>query len=1170
MLGKILKVLLIIVLLAALSALAYWVCLLKAWPWWVAVILVAGVLGLWTGFVFARKYLLRSRERKFVQRVIEQDTAAIAKAPVTQRHQLQELQEHWKESVTRLQNSHLRKRGNPLYVLPWYLILGDTGVGKTSAVRNAGLSSPMTEVRRAPGVSGTRNCDWWFLEKAIILDTAGRYTIPVEEVQDLEEWKQFLALLARYRKKEPLNGVLVAVGADSLLAANEKKLREDGQMIRRRIDQIMRVVGARFPVYVLVTKMDLVHGFTEFARHLPPGSLSQAMGYNNLKNAIFWLDVLNEGMQNLGEKLRRLRFALVQGEETVPPGTILFPQEFARLRPGLEAFLKAVFEENPYQENPLLRGLYFTSALREGVPNSPFLEELGIQAAGAETGDPGEGLFLKDLFDDILPKDRDLFGPITEFVTWNRLTRSLGLFSWLLIGLAVCGLLTLSFYLNTDAIQGFREDFFDPPRLTKDPTTDLMMLDKMRVEILEMEEKNRFWLIPRLGLGYSRWAVGQLKKHYSRLFREGFLLVTDTRLYERIAQVNENTPEEEFVDYVGYVVARITLLKEHLAGKKLTLEKEFRKITASLMETISPQMALAPEIASKFGDVYYAYLSWSHDRANTEERLAELRVALIQLLDKKGSDLQWLTRKWVPGVPDIHLHDLWGTREIGEYRGRIVLPGAYTAEGRKHMEEFITLIEAALDGDKEKTLFEKRKAAFWVWYRQEFFHAWLTFMEGFHQGLNHLDTVAGWQRMASLMTTPKNPYFKLLDKAADEINLLRAGKGEVPPWAEMVTRIKQIQEVARTEKEKEKGGSLTARLKEKEEQLKGAALEKVDREKEQERARDLDEKLQQAKAWNEYMETLAKINVGVSSRKECYDMYSGSFSYMEHLPASEQSPFAIAYSSYYKLRGLLNGRRDFPEIWDLLFGPLDFVMAYASDETACFLQAQWEEQVLGVLQGADPGKVSRALFSKTDGAVWKFLGDTARPFIGRNESGYYSRRDFRRHSIPFKPEFIQFLNQGSEGVINYESSYTVSMETLPLDVNDEAKEEPYACVLVVNCADGKMTLENYNFPSSASFTWSPDKCGDVSLTLSLPQLTLQRAYKGTMWFAQFLREFRDGSRTFSAEDFPDRKEDLKAKGISWIKVSYRIKGGEPVVRLLTRVPTQVPTSIVTCLARSKG
>ncbi|PJA42650.1 MAG: hypothetical protein CO182_01430, partial [Lysobacterales bacterium CG_4_9_14_3_um_filter_62_6] len=43
----------------------------------------------------------------------------------------------------------------------------------------------------------------------------------------------------------------------------------EGQSVRRRIDQLMRTVGAKFPVYVMVTKMDLVHGMVEFSNLLP-------------------------------------------------------------------------------------------------------------------------------------------------------------------------------------------------------------------------------------------------------------------------------------------------------------------------------------------------------------------------------------------------------------------------------------------------------------------------------------------------------------------------------------------------------------------------------------------------------------------------------------------------------------------------------------------------------------------------------------------------------------------------------------------------------------------------------------------------------------------------------------------------------------------------------------
>lgn len=1163
MLMRIIKILLIILLLACLGALAVWLCIWKGWPLWVAAVITAAVVGIWTGILFLKKHLLRSRERKFVQRVLEHDNEAIGKVPVSERHQLTELQTHWKESVKRLQDSQLRRRGNPLYVLPWYVVLGETGTGKTSAIRNAGLISPMTEVSRAGGIAGTRNCDWWFFEEAVILDTAGRYTIPVEEAPDLEEWKKFLTLLSKYRRKEPLNGAIIAMAADKLLAGDPKVLREQGQTIRQRLHEIMRVMGAKFPVYLMVTKMDLVHGFTEFSRGIPSDSLSQAMGFNNRKKRIYWKDVVEEAMSSICEKLGRLRFAVVNHSGVRAPGAINLLNEFNRLKPGLDAFLGAMFEENPYQETPLLRGVYFSSARREGVPKSSLLEITGLEPGKQDAGHPEDGFFLKDFFGKILPRDRNLYSPIREFIHWRRLTRSLGLLSWLLIGFAFCGLLTFSFYLNAESIRGFKDDFFDPPRLTSDRAKDLMTIDRMRIEILEMERKDPPWFFPALGLRHSRVAVEKLKRHYARLFREGFLAPVDRKLYEHIQEVTLATPEEEFVDYLGYVVARITIVKEQLSGKKLTHAEEFKKITASLMQTQVPGMQLAPEIASQFADAYYACLSWDPEKGNTEENLSNLRGALVQLLEKKGGDLRWLVEKWVPNVPDVRLSDFWTTQDPGERAGRVRLPGAYTAAGRKHIHDFITLIEAALGDGNARSLFDKRLDEFWSWYSEQFFAAWLKFMEGFHDGLNRLDTGSGWQRMAVLMTTPNNPYFRLLQKAADEISALNTAKA-APPWSAFVTRVEEIRELAKAEKEKSKGSSFTATLKEKEEKIKaGVHLGPKDAVREQ------DEKLLQAKAWNEYMDTMEKINVGVSSRKECYDMFSGSFSFMDANPETDQGPFSVAFSSYTKLKDVLAGKQ-FPEVWDLLLGPLDFVMVYALEETACFLQSQWEEQVLGVLQSTDSEKASRVLFNKTDGAVWKFLDSTAKPFVGRNESGYYARQDFRKNTIPFKPEFFNFLNRGSEGSINSEPSYTIAIETVPLDVNDEAKVDPFACLLEVNCADASVTLENLNFPNSTTVTWVPEKCGDVNLTILLPQMTLRKKYSGKMGFPQFLQEFRDGTRIFSPEDFPDQADGLKNMGISWIKVSYRIKGGDPVIRLLNRVPTQVPSSIVACQAKGKG
>ncbi|HEY0419214.1 MAG TPA: type VI secretion system membrane subunit TssM, partial [Acetobacteraceae bacterium] len=66
-----------------------------------------------------------------------------------------------------------------LYEQPWYIIIGPPGAGKTTALLNAGLSFPLAAEMgqgAVAGVGGTRMCDWWFTEDAVLIDTAGRYT----------------------------------------------------------------------------------------------------------------------------------------------------------------------------------------------------------------------------------------------------------------------------------------------------------------------------------------------------------------------------------------------------------------------------------------------------------------------------------------------------------------------------------------------------------------------------------------------------------------------------------------------------------------------------------------------------------------------------------------------------------------------------------------------------------------------------------------------------------------------------------------------------------------------------------------------------------------------------------------------------------------------------------
>ncbi len=477
---KLLKIFLVVSIVILITLLVFGLVLSLDWPWWVGLFILLAIVGLCIGFLFLRKIWLRRREQNFVQDVINQDEHHLKTLKGKERDELKELQDKWKEAIEALRRSHLRKYGNPLYVLPWYLVIGESGSGKTTAIKSARLSSTFAEVSRTSGISGTRNCDWWFFEQAIILDTAGRWTIPIDEGRDKEEWKKFLNLLTKYRKREPINGVSVTIAADKLLEASPKTLEEDGRNIRSRIDELMRVLGFKFPIYVLVTKCDLIQGMTEFCDFLPEKSLDQPMGLINQDLSTDVIAFQKRTINTIDERLRNLRLLLLHQRESggSDPGILLFPEEFKNLQKGLESFLKGAFEENPYQETSILRGLFFCSGRQEGTPFSHFLNALGLIGEREVLPGTNKGLFLHDFFSKILPKDRGLFAPTRRAIEWTTLTRNLGLTSWIILVMAICGMLSFSFVKNLKTLRAVSHEFVKPPMFKGEFMEDLITMDR--------------------------------------------------------------------------------------------------------------------------------------------------------------------------------------------------------------------------------------------------------------------------------------------------------------------------------------------------------------------------------------------------------------------------------------------------------------------------------------------------------------------------------------------------------------------------------------------------------------------------------------------------------------------------------------------------------------------
>ncbi|MCD6352674.1 MAG: hypothetical protein J7M06_00475 [Proteobacteria bacterium] len=765
-----------------------------------------------------------------------------------------------------------------------------------------------------------------------------------------------------------------------------------------------------------------------------------------------------------------------------------------------------------------------------------------------------KGLFLHDFFGRILPGDRNLFTPILEFIKWRRLTKSLGLLSWVVLWLAACGLLSFSFVKNMDVLHGFTEDFSNPPALTDNIADNLFIMDKFRSEILELQEANSNWWIPRFGLNNSIEVENRLKKQYITLFEKGFLTPVDRKLEKNLQMVTSDTPGSEIMIYAEHLVARIILLETHSQGKSLKSSEYVSRILPRILTVLDGK--LLPEIAAKFGDIYFYYLNCGVSKASVRSKMGELRIALFQLIDKKSANLYWLV-DWAnaePTIQDVALESFWGPAGPGESGREIRVEGAFTLNGNKQIVEFIEYLEKALSGITSIT---DKKIEFNRWYKEKYFQVWKKFASSFSDGQFILNGSDKWQTMASRMTTPQNPYFELIERMSKELKPFADGK-DVPVWVTQAVEVQSIIVLAREEKKAKESKSILGKVIHKGGKMVHEASEKV----KTPAADNLNKKhLQATSAFNDYLKNLEELLPVSSARSLAYKAASEFFPYSLK-PSESKSPFFSAYGEIQKIKAYLTAGGNNPVSLSLLSGPLNFLVYFVSMETACSLQHDWEDIVLGGIQGVSKDKLPALLFGK-EGVVWKFVNGPAAPFLGRNQMGYFAKKA-RGARIPFKSTFFSFLTQGNEGRTVIQPEYTVQAEALPIDVNFGAKKEPYAVILLLDCAKGKTLLKNYNHPASQTFKWSPDDCGDVTLQIFFEGLVLTKTYNGHYGFPQFLADFRSGSKTFTPTDFVKYKEILGRMNISEIKVSYKFAGSENVIRLLKEVPSKVPEVVATC------
>lgn len=299
----------------------------------------------------------------------------------------------------------MRRAGKNVYDLPWFLLAGQTGAGKTEAIRRShskedfppGLNDLMQ------GVGGTLNMNWWFTNKAIILDTAGRIFEEKVVAGQGNEWLEFLKMLRRARKNMPINGFILAIPADSLICDDISSIEQKASHIAAQLTLVQDTLGVRFPVFVIVTKTDFIPGFREFVENVSEPRLQQQMlGWSNPQSLDepFSPENIDNYLDGVVEKLKKRRLTYMldprpHGKKRLDEldSLFAFPNQLRDIVPSLRRYLEIVFALNPWSQKPLfIRGIYFTSSLQQGEA----LDEALASVLGKDLGQMALSSFKKE------------------------------------------------------------------------------------------------------------------------------------------------------------------------------------------------------------------------------------------------------------------------------------------------------------------------------------------------------------------------------------------------------------------------------------------------------------------------------------------------------------------------------------------------------------------------------------------------------------------------------------------------------------------------------------------------------------------------------------------------------------------------------------------------------